>query len=289
VDVVGFEIVELLFKYTHGFKVYSIDGRPYRHGPDPHYQLVDVSTAPGMLFTKEQYESGEVARWVKGLRADAALTEIAVREYLTAEEEKLWLRVSEGLTFVLHLLPGGAAADYLSKGEGWNAGISIAADFALLAAGPFAKLAKTAKGARLWRIAAGVTETGVGAIRIYQGFDAFAQGDKIEAAGYFGEAILRLLGAGVQLRAARSVNPLKGLPRVGNALKRDAYHAFPDVVDNFATDATAFRLRPGTTLYQVEGSLNGVPGRFEWIVDKGKVTHRFFVPGGKINGIPIKP
>ena len=39
-------------------------------------------------------------------------------------------------------------------------------------------------------------------------------------------------------------------------------------------------------LYQIEGSLNGVDGRFEWIIQDGKVTHRMFVKGGTINGVP---
>ena len=45
------------------------------------------------------------------------------------------------------------------------------------------------------------------------------------------------------------------------------------------------------TLHQLEGSLNGVSGRFEWIVDPklGGVSHRMFVPNGTINGIPSKP
>jgi hypothetical protein len=88
---------------------------------------------------------------------------------------------------------------------------------------------------------------------------------------------------------ASASNPLQGLPRVGSALKTDAYHAFPNIVDNFAGAATATQLRAGVTLYQLEGSLNGVAGRFEWIVDAGRVTHRMFVPGGRINGIPIRP
>ena len=44
------------------------------------------------------------------------------------------------------------------------------------------------------------------------------------------------------------------------------------------------------TLHQLEGSLNGVSGRFEWIVDPklGGVSHRMFPPNGTINGIPSK-
>jgi hypothetical protein len=68
-------------------------------------------------------------------------------------------------------------------------------------------------------------------------------------------------------------------------------HGFPNIVDNYAGVANTFGLRNGATLYQVEGSLNGVGGRFEWIVDPnmGGVTHRMFVPGGTVNGIPVKP
>jgi hypothetical protein len=40
-------------------------------------------------------------------------------------------------------------------------------------------------------------------------------------------------------------------------------------------------------MFQIEGSLNGVAGRFEWIVDQGAVTHRMFVEGGTVNGVPI--
>lgn len=89
--------------------------------------------------------------------------------------------------------------------------------------------------------------------------------------------------------APKNANPIQGLPRTGSALKTDPYHAFPNVIDNFASNATATQLRSGATLYQVEGSLNGVAGRFEWIVDGGNVTHRMFVRGDTLNGVPIKP
>ena len=43
------------------------------------------------------------------------------------------------------------------------------------------------------------------------------------------------------------------------------------------------------TLYQLDGSLNGVAGRFEWIIQDGNVTHRMFIQNGTMNGVPIKP
>jgi len=85
-----------------------------------------------------------------------------------------------------------------------------------------------------------------------------------------------------------NINPVEGLPRVGSALKGDLYHKFPDIVDNYASIATQTQI-PNATLFQIKGSFNGVIGRFEWIVQNGEVTHRFFVPGGSINGIPNIP
>ena len=83
-------------------------------------------------------------------------------------------------------------------------------------------------------------------------------------------------------------NDIICLPRTGSAFKTDAYHAFPNIVDNYAGYATKTPISNGT-LYQLQGSLNGVTGRFEWIVQNHQVTHRMFVPGGGINGIPIMP
>jgi filamentous hemagglutinin len=39
-------------------------------------------------------------------------------------------------------------------------------------------------------------------------------------------------------------------------------------------------------LRQLEGSYNGKNGIFEWIIDNNQVTHRRFIPNGKITGYP---
>ncbi len=90
-------------------------------------------------------------------------------------------------------------------------------------------------------------------------------------------------------------NPLEGLPRVGSANKTDPLHAFPDIVDNYAADAQRFSLNNGANLYQIEGSYSYYnragewvtsDGIFEWIVDSEQVTHRVFIPGGTVTGLP---
>jgi RHS repeat-associated protein len=99
---------------------------------------------------------------------------------------------------------------------------------------------------------------------------------------------MSMVGGGL-LEGCPRPNPIQGLPRTGSALKTDLYHGFPTAVDGFASFATSTQLESGATLYQLEGSVNGVDGRFEWIVQNGNVTHRMFVPGGTINGVPIQP
>jgi len=88
-------------------------------------------------------------------------------------------------------------------------------------------------------------------------------------------------------------NPVLDNARTGSALKNDSLHAFNDIIDNYAGDATKLTLKGGDgvnrSLYQIEGSLNGKSGIFEWIVDpdptKG-VTHRIFIEGVGITGKP---
>ena len=108
-------------------------------------------------------------------------------------------------------------------------------------------------------------------------------------------------------------NDILDSPRTGSALKVDeikptyavdpktgrAYmvqefpagaqaYGFNNIVDNYAGYATKTSIENGV-LYQLEGLLNGVSGRFEWIIQDGQVTHRMFIQNGTMNGVPIKP
>ncbi len=92
-------------------------------------------------------------------------------------------------------------------------------------------------------------------------------------------------------KAKKISNPIVKSSRVGKATKTDIHHAFPNIIDNYAGKAKTFPLKgaDGKTrkLYQIKGSLNGKSGIFEWILDKDKgVTHRRFIPNGKITGKP---
>jgi peptidoglycan hydrolase-like protein with peptidoglycan-binding domain len=92
-------------------------------------------------------------------------------------------------------------------------------------------------------------------------------------------------------------NPVLENIRTGSAAgKTDAHHAFNDIIDNYASYAKKFKLHGSTQIdgvtkdfYQIEGSLNGKKGVFEWIVHPDKnqgVTHRRFIEGIGVTGKP---
>ncbi len=101
--------------------------------------------------------------------------------------------------------------------------------------------------------------------------------------------------AAAKVRSAEEAGDIiRSAERTGSALKTDAYHLAPDwVVDDIADNGTVFQIIGGdgvpATLVQMPGEVNGVAGRYEWIVQGDVVTHQRFVPGGSINGVPNQP
>lgn len=85
-------------------------------------------------------------------------------------------------------------------------------------------------------------------------------------------------------------NPVVNSKRVGSALKKDADHNFPSIIDNYANKGHHSIIIGGDgikrSLYQIEGALNGKPGIFEWMVEGNQCTHRRFIENGKITGKP---
>ena len=122
------------------------------------------------------------------------------------------------------------------------------------------------------------------------GFKKGKEGEKIAKSGQAKQIKARDKG---RRETVDINNPVLDNIRTGSALNGDSLHAFNDIIDNYAGDATKFSLTGGDgierTLYQIGGSLNGKKGIFEWIVDpdptKG-VTHRRFIEGVEITGKP---
>ncbi|MBU2075399.1 MAG: hypothetical protein KJ938_13275 [Actinobacteria bacterium] len=101
-------------------------------------------------------------------------------------------------------------------------------------------------------------------------------------------------GARALPSSAEAARLIQGAKPTGSALKPDAWHrAAAFTTDDIAKNGTVFRTVGGDgverLLVQMRGEVNGVAGRFEWIVDGGSLTHQMFVRGGTVNGIPIKP
>ena len=88
---------------------------------------------------------------------------------------------------------------------------------------------------------------------------------------------------------------LKNAEPVGSALKDDLFHSAATWMrDEAAENGSVFSMPAASggtsTLVQIQGDLNGIAGRYEYIVNSsGELTHQMFVPGGTINGIPIQP
>ena len=145
----------------------------------------------------------------------------AVQLQKEAGKEAAMMGLAEmGLTFALHVVPFGAAADYGLQGKREEMWVSLAGDLATLAGvGVFAKLRSGAtvlesyRGARGLLVASVVTDGGLAGYRASEGFKALEQGKDAEAAGKFGEALLRLIGvtpaAAAYLKARRAAAELK--------------------------------------------------------------------------------
>jgi hypothetical protein len=77
-------------------------------------------------------------------------------------------------------------------------------------------------------------------------------------------------------------------------LKGDVWHRSASwATGEIADKGSVFAIMGGDgvrrTLIQLPGTVNGVAGRFEWIVEGDRITHQMFVRGGTISGVPIKP
>lgn len=118
------------------------------------------------------------------------------------------------------------------------------------------------------------------------------QGYEFYLGGVVGKAVI---GGLISLRVIgeEGLALLRAEP-VGSALKDDIYHnAASFVRREAAASGTRFKIVGGDgvtrSLIQLKGEVNGIAGRFEYIVDGAKLTHQRFIPGGAINGIPNTP
>lgn len=138
-------------------------------------------------------------------------------------------------TFLLHMVPTGAAIDYGLQGEYGEMRISIAGDM-LLFLGPLAKLATAARSGKvIGPFASTLTKAGnalptarklhgaaiageltISGVRSGQGLHALYNGDNEAAAGYLGEAVLRLFGVTISTRGFKRASADNLIRNVGD-------------------------------------------------------------------------
>ena len=97
------------------------------------------------------------------------------------------------------------------------------------------------------------------------------------------------LGSSGALSSKLVADLITSAKRVGSALKSDLYHrAASWLSSSQLAKGKVFYINGGRrVLLQVEGTLNGIKGIFEYIIDEaGNICHQFFKAGGIINGIP---
>ncbi|MFO0877595.1 MAG: hypothetical protein U0840_09580 [Gemmataceae bacterium] len=151
------------------------------------YQLVYSNNTPLSLENGATVDDAVAAN-----RTSAAVDRHLAMMASQSETEGME-RVAGVTLFVYHALPFGAFWDNLARGEGKEAMISLAGDLAM-AAIPASGAVKSVWAARGLRIGAGATEAGIGVYRGRQAYLAYQAGKQEEAAGYLGEAFLRLAG-----------------------------------------------------------------------------------------------
>jgi predicted lipoprotein with Yx(FWY)xxD motif len=93
-----------------------------------------------------------------------------------------------------------------------------------------------------------------------------------------------------------SLNAIANGDRIGSGLKADPFHSAPTWAEpgDIAANGQQFSITGADgvsrTLVQSPASVNGISGRFEWIINPdGTISHQLFVPGGGLNGVPIQP
>ncbi len=179
---------------------------PIPIGKEEYYEVVHTSLLPLSNLPASARTLDSIQRMIQSRQTQTRVNSFATAAHLDGQV-RYWNNVAAAGTFVLHMIPTGGGLDHAVNGDYGEAAISFVGDAALLIGGP---LAKTAQGAGAVRTARGLQVTAIsieGSVaggRVVQGGFALQDGRTGDAAGYFGDAFLRLIGVGLQVRAVRA-------------------------------------------------------------------------------------
>jgi hypothetical protein len=252
------------------------------------YQVVKILDFPFANQTPDEVRAkllsdDSVNRNVEGVVDDLA-TNKAIAGYKAIE-------------FGIKLLPVVGALDEFVQGNYVEAGIQLAGDAAMLVGWGAAIKARNcvyagSKLIKFAKIGSTAVEGGVAITRLGQGFHALGKGDKADALGYFGDAILRLFGLSAKavayLRKPKCF--VKGTPvHTEHGLRPIEHIKAGDKVWAFDREATTWRLcsvlqtfeRCSDKLTTIElsdgDSVTGTDGHPFWVIEGEALAER---PGG---------
>jgi RHS repeat-associated protein len=222
IDAAGGHVAALVYKLIENQTPTMIEGGgsvPMTTGWS--YRLVAVNYIGGFKDSRDDLvDPDELVHKLRNQRS----VDRHVEARMSTEEVHIASVHEEVSTFLLHMVPVGAAIDHATKGEKGEVALALTGDLAfflslgssyfLSAAGKAANAAKAeraiATAYRLEQVSIGLNAT-VGAVRGTQGIFALRDEKTGEAAGYFGEAFLRLAGVSIsslgklkEIKAARS-------------------------------------------------------------------------------------
>ena len=202
-DLVGDSIVTAIFEKQYAQR--RVPGLGYVDG-EPYYKLVKITQSPLTAEQDLDYRLGVLEEYRTPQRAQRF-----VDAWVLGPRETTKINSFDTAgTFVLHMIPGGGFSDYATQGEWGEASLSLAGDAALLVGGPLKAMAaargaaKTAKGFQFTGV---VIEGTIGTVRLGQTGLALYDGNYRDAAGYMGEAFLRLYGVKVAVKKPPVAKP----------------------------------------------------------------------------------
>jgi hypothetical protein len=239
------QLVGVNFRHVYMDRIDAMvaDGLAFRYSQIPTY-VYFASTVGDKIVTYILHREEDFYRVVQQEVVEANLSVTTLQETLAAfqTQQKADAMIGDGylarqgyqqsqavlgsINFVVHATPFLGTADYFAQGEYIEGAFSAAGDAAMLLSFGASKMATTAAQARNLRIGATVFEGGIGVGRTAQGVYSLQQGNGAEAAGYFGEAMLRFIGvSAATVRELRAVQ----LTKLAESLQAKLFSALDGV------------------------------------------------------------
>ncbi|HWB09894.1 MAG TPA: choice-of-anchor D domain-containing protein [Pirellulales bacterium] len=197
--------------------------------PDGPKKLVFARHIDGIPFWASEGADVEVSDYYALAEVvDSNVSDLAAAQGVYAAEKSGSVGIIQGtLTFALHMVPLGAAADHYSQGESEEMWLSLAAD-ATLVLGGVGKVWQATRAGKVLLGTAVAIDGGFAAYSATQTVKFAVNGDWIKAAGAGGETLLRLYGFQVMGKSLVSALSPLAARWIGSKISPEASQAALD-------------------------------------------------------------